>query len=85
MAHSAFTLLGLELEDRARAVIGADGGIAAGIAWAPAGVRAPASRPDGDEPGASVDAVAGHAQRGLDRCGVLVGFARILRRPDGRA
>lgn len=80
MAHAAFALPWLHFEERVRAVIGADDGIAAGIACGSAGVQAPVSLRDGNELGASVDAVAGHAQRELGRCDVLVGFAWILRR-----
>jgi hypothetical protein len=80
MAHTAFTLPWLQLEERACAVIGATGGIGAGNARDPRNVGAWVSLLDRDEEGASVDAVAGYAQREPDRRDVRVDSARIMRK-----
>jgi hypothetical protein len=80
MAHTAFTLPWLQLEERACAVIGATGGIGAGNSRDPGNVGAWISLLDRDEEGASVDAVACDAQREPDRRDMRVDSARIMRK-----
>ena len=80
MSHAAFTLPWLQHEERAWAVIGAEGRIAARIARDLASVQAPpVPQADQDKQGTCVDPAAGHARHHPDRCDMLADPATALR------